>query len=277
VRFFCRPATGDLPLPLPARPKILKTDSMRSIHFFILLLSLVSCENRKPQALVIATAANVQFAMQELVATFQKETGILCETVLSSSGKLTAQIQEGAPFHVFVSADMTYPEELHKNGLTTGPPEVYAYGKLVLWTLRNDLDLTPEQLTQDDVRHIAIANPKTAPYGSAAVEALRHFGIFEKTEPKLVFGESISQTNQFIISKTADAGFTAKSVVLSPELKTKGRWTEVDETAYTPIAQGAVVIQRQGEVKSGALEFYRFLFSEKARQILQAYGYEVKH
>lgn len=249
---------------------------MRFFPFSLFLLLLASCESRKPQALVIATAANVQFTMQELIAEFQKETGIPCETVLSSSGKLTAQIREGAPFHVFVSADMTYPQELFKNGLTTGPPEVYAYGKLVLWTLRDDLDPTPERLTQDDVRHIAIANPKTAPYGSAAVEAMRHFGIFEKTEPKLVFGESISQTNQFIISKTADAGFTAKSVVLSPEMKTQGRWVEIDETAYTPIAQGAVVIHRTGEVKAEALEFYRFLFSEKAKQILQAYGYEVK-
>ena len=250
---------------------------MRFALFFLLLLTLVSCENRKSQALVIATAANVQFAMQELIAEFENETGIPCETVLSSSGKLTAQIREGAPFHVFVSADMTYPEDLFKNGLTTGQPEVYAYGKLVLWTLRSDLDPTPERLTRDDVRHIAIANPKTAPYGSAAVEAMRHFGIFEKTEPKLVYGESISQTNQFIISKTADAGFTAKSVVLSPEIKTQGRWVEIDQTAYTPIAQGAVVIQRNGEAKSEALEFYRFLFSEKAKQILQAYGYEVKH
>ncbi len=249
---------------------------MRFALFFLLLLTLVSCKNRKSQALVIASAANVQFAMQELIAEFQNETGIPCETVLSSSGKLTAQIREGAPFHVFVSADMTYPEDLFKNGLTTGPPEVYAYGKLVLWTLRSDLDPTPERLTQDDVRHIAIANPKTAPYGSAAVEAMRHFGIFEKTEPKLVYGESISQTNQFIISKTADAGFTAKSVVLSPEIKTQGRWVEIDQTAYTPIAQGAVVIQRNGEVKAEAMEFYRFLFSEKAKQTLQAYGYEVK-
>lgn len=250
---------------------------MRFAASFIFLLSLASCQTRKPQPLIIAAAANVQFAMQELIDAFQKETGAPCEIVLSSSGKLTAQIQEGAPFHVFVSADMIYPEVLFKNGLTTGPPEIYAYGKLVLWTLAEDVEPSPEGLVSDQVRHIAIANPKTAPYGTAAIEALRHFGIFEKTEPKLVYGESISQTNQFIISKTADAGFTAKSVVLSPKMKNKGHWEDVDENAYTPIAQGAVIIQRGGEeAKNEAREFYRFLFSEKARGILQAYGYEVK-
>lgn len=238
---------------------------------FILTLMCPGCQDDRKQAIVIATAANVQFAMDELIRAFSEESGTTCETVLGSSGKLTAQISEGAPFDVFVSADMKYPEELYKNGLTTGPPEIYAYGKLVLWTLSDSLP----DLTDRRVKHIAIANPKTAPYGTAAVEALKNAGILERVQDKLVYGESISQTNQFIISKTADVGFTAKSVVLSPEINGQGRWEEIDEKAYTPIAQGAVIIQQREPLKKGAEAFYLFLFSEKAKQILQHYGYRV--
>lgn len=249
---------------------------MRLAAFLLFLFSLYACGERQPQTLLVAAAANVQFAMDTLSAEFHRETGIPCEIIPGSSGKLTAQIREGAPFEVFISADMTYPQELFENGLTTAPPEVYAFGKIVLWTLRNDLELSPAGLTRPGVHHIALANPETAPYGAAAIEALQHFGIFEQTKSRLVFGESISQTNQFIISKTADAGFTAKSVVLSPEMKNRGYWAEIDPEAYRPIAQGAVLIVQQGGVSSEARAFYRFLFSEKARRILQAYGYEVK-
>lgn len=243
-------------------------------HLLLILLLLTACETRKPKALVIATAANVQFAMEELTSEFTKITGIRCETVLSSSGKLTTQIMEGAPFHVFISADMSYPEQLFKRGLTTGPPEVYAYGKLVLWTMRDGLEPSLGLLTDDAVRHVAIANPKTAPYGTAAVQALENAGIFEKIKPKLVYGESISQTNQFIISKTADAGFTAKSVVLSPEMKDRGRWVEMEADTYAPIAQGAVLLKKTGSMTEAAEAFHRFLFSENAKTILKKYGYD---
>ncbi len=227
--------------------------------------------------LTIATAANVQFAMRELIRTFTQETGIKCHMILSSSGKLTAQINAGAPFDVFVSADVKYPQELYENGLTQEPPEIYAYGKLVIWSFNEPIDSSFERLASEKIQHIAIANPKTAPYGAAAVEALKHYGVYQMTKEKLVFGESIAQTNQFIFSQSANLGFTSKSVVLSTSMKGRGYWMEVEEAAYSPLAQGVVVIKRPeaNQAEEDAEKFYKFLFSKKAKSILVDFGYQV--
>jgi molybdate transport system substrate-binding protein len=242
---------------------------MRLFFISLTLSCLASCQPRKEAPLRIAIAANMQFAMANLIETFEQQTGIPCEAVVSSSGKLAAQIREGAPFELFASADMQYPETLYQSGLTTRPPAVYAYGKLVLWTLREDLELTPGSLRSPDIRHIAVANPKTAPYGSAAVTALRRLGIYEQVESKLVYGESIAQVNQFVLSKTADIGFTAQSVVLSPEFEGRGRWLELSETLCPPVAQGAVLIRRREGVRKEAVLFYDFLLSEQGRRLLE--------
>lgn len=211
--------------------------------------------------------------MEELTKAFSEETGISTELVLGSSGKLTAQISQGAPFDVFVSADMKYPEKLYLDGLTTAAPKVYANGKLVLWSLQKKVPHNLEFLTNAETVHVAIPNPKNAPYGLAARQALQHQQVYEKVKEKLVYGESISQANQFIISGTAEVGFTAKSVVLSPELKGKGNWVEVAEESYAPIRQGVVVVKKQGKKMAEAEKFFTFLFSDKARNILQRYGY----
>jgi molybdate transport system substrate-binding protein len=225
---------------------------------------------------MIATAANVQFAMAGLVKEFAAESGISCEIILGSSGKLTAQFMAGAPYDIFVSADMKYPEALHAAGRTTGKPEVYAYGLLVLWTLREDIEPAMEMLDDHRVRHVAIANPRTAPYGEAAREALVNYRLYEKITGKLVYGESIAQVNQFILSGTAEAGFTSKSVVLSEEMQNKGKWIEVDRELYSPIAQGAVIIRQDGKDPANAEAFYHFLYSEKAQEILRNSGYLAK-
>jgi molybdate transport system substrate-binding protein len=239
---------------------------MRLLYITLSLAFLAACRQKNEAPLRIA---NMQFAMSSLIEKFEQATGIPCESVVSSSGKLTAQIREGAPFDIFASADMQYPEALYKSGLTTGPPAVYAHGKLVLWTLRGELELTTGILTSPDIRHIALANPKTAPYGSAAVTALRRLGVFEQVEAKLVYGESIAQVNQFVLSKTADIGFTAKSVVLSPELRGQGRWLELNEALCPPVAQGAVIIRRSEGVREEALLFYDFLLSAESRRLLE--------
>ncbi len=131
-------------------------------------------------------------------------------------------------------------------------------------------------LKNSKIKHIAIANPKTAPYGTAAIEVLKHHHVYEDLKDKLVYGESISQTNQFIISKSAEIGFTAKSVVLSPGMKGKGNWADIDAEDYSPIAQGVVVLKRNGSKQQGVQKFYNFLFSQKAKDILQDFGYSVK-
>lgn len=245
----------------------------------IILLFLImgmACGPRDSEKLLIAAAANMQYPMKDLVKTFTEKTGIECETVISSSGILTAQIREGAPFDVFVSADMKYPSALFKDGYTLSAPEIYAYGKLILWTLDKRLDPSLELLTSDRIRHIALANPKTAPYGMAAMEVLERTGIFEKVQNKLVLGESISQASQFVVSGAAEIGFTARSVVLSAELEDQGKWIEVDEKYYAPIAQGVVILKGRKKRIHQAAKFHDFLFSEKGKEILDKFGYSVR-
>ena len=237
---------------------------------------MASCQQNTFKKLTIATAANMQFAMEALTQAFMTQTGIECETIVSSSGKLTAQIIEGAPFDVFVSADMKFPVKLFEKGITTSTPKIYAYGKLVLWSMYDGKLPTIEQLNNPEIKHIALANPKTAPYGVAALEVLEHHQILDQVKPKLVYGESIAQANQFITSKAAAVGFTAKAVVVSPQIKGKGKWIELDTAIYTPIAQGIVILKNDKATNEKAQQFYEFLFSEKGKNILTTFGYLVK-
>ena len=235
-----------------------------------------ACSTDKSNQLVIATSANMQYVIKELQTNFTEQTGINCETVVSSSGKLTAQIKEGAPFDVFVSADMKYPMELYQSGYAVSEPEIYAYGSMVLWTLFDDLYPSIAILKSDSIAHIAVANPKIAPYGQAAMEVLEHHNMPDVLEPKLVYGESISQTNQFIVSQAAEIGFTAKSVVMSPQMRGKGKWIDIDKNWYTPIAQGIVILNTNEKRQAEAQKFYDFLISEKGKEILVKFGYAVK-
>jgi len=229
------------------------------------------------QELIVAAAANVQFAMEEIKQTFEEKSGIHLKIITNSSGKLTAQISNGAPFDVFLSADMKYPESLFASGHADSLPKVYAYGALVLWTME-DFDLTEgvSILTKEQIQKIAIADPRNAPYGRAAEEVLKFYHLYETVESKLVYGRSISQANQYIVSGAAEAGFSAKSVVLSPEMKGRGQWIEIDPATYTPIAQGAVILKYGKENHpEAARAFFDFLFSEAAGAILQKYGYRL--
>jgi len=247
---------------------------MKSRQLFaglLLAVTLPACA----ESLTVAVAANVQYAFDDLRMAFKKETGNDVQPVYNSSGKFTAQIMNGAPFDVFLSADMAYPEKLHAAGFAAGAPKVYAYGALVLWTMR-DLDLGQWQrvLTEPVVAKIAVANPKTAPYGAETMNALAHLKLDATLRPKLVFGESIAQTNQYIYSTAAEAGFTAKSVVLSPAMRGKGTWVDLPKDAYRPIAQGVVILQHgQQNHPVLARQFYDFLFSDKSSAIFERYGY----
>jgi molybdate transport system substrate-binding protein len=211
--------------------------------------------------------------MEELTTSFTKETGIKCQTILSSSGKLTAQIKEGAPYDIFVSANMKYPIDLYNSGFTLQEPKIYAFGKLVLWTMVDSLKPSINVLLQKNIKHIATANPKTAPYGIPTEEVLNYYKLVDSIKHKLVYGESIAQTNQFIITKAAEIGFTSKSVVLSPFIKGKGNWVAIDERAYSPIKQGIVIIKNTSTSIDKKEKFYNFLFSKKGQEILNKYGY----
>ncbi len=256
-----------------------KINTLRKIIIvvFSVVVLLFGCEKRNSSKLRIATSANMQFAINELVDNFSKTSGIECEIIISSSGKLTAQINEGAPFDVFVSANMKYPIDLFEKGLTLGKPKIYAHGKLVMWSMENKITPSIQLLENDEVKHIAVANPKTAPYGNAAIEVLNHFQILEKLEPKLVYGESIAQVNQFVNSQAAEVGFTSKSVVLSPKMSNKGKWVEIDETIHSPIAQGIVCLKNDSNKEKLALKFSDFLFSKKGKEILNTFGYSTSN
>ena len=256
----------------------MRTFSLRTFFYLFAGLALFIACSKPNDKVVVATAANVQFVMQELQKEFEKQTDTKLEIVAGSSGKLTAQIREGAPFDLFVSADTRYPQEIYDSGGGETAPKVYARGALVLWT--SDLTSTPnlKTLANPNIKKIALANPETAPYGTAAVQVLEEAGIYEQVKSKLVYGESIAQTTQYIATGAADVGFTALSIVLSPEMKGKGHYVKVDSTAYTPIDQ-AVLLLKHSETspkREKSREFYDFLFSEKAKVIFRKYGYSVQ-
>lgn len=227
----------------------------------------------------IAVAANVSYAIEPLKKAFYAlypETSI--EVILGSSGKLAAQIKNGAPYELFMSANMKYPEVLYREGIAVTKPIVYAQGALAYFSV-NPQDFTQGMgiLAGDKIQKIAIANPKTAPYGVAAVEALKHAKVYDEVREKLVYGESISQTMSYAMT-AADIGLVAKSSLFSPSMahfKEGSNWSDVDETLYTPIDQGMVILKKaegNPEVKS----FYDFMLSAKARKILENFGYRVE-
>lgn len=243
--------------------------------FFLCLGFFSSCKTEKENSLRIAVASNLQFVIGELVSGFSEQTGIDCEVIIGSSGKLTAQIVEGAPFDLLLSADVKYPNKLYDNGFTIDQPKTYAYGNLILWTVREGLKPSLDSLVSRRIKHIAVGNPRTAPYGVAAIQVLKNIDIYDSVSDKIVLGESVSQTNQFIISQAADLGFTSKSVVLSSKMMNKGSWIEIDDTLYEPMAQAMVVLKNRAAYRSKAIEFKDFILSDEGKKILHKFGYNV--
>jgi molybdate transport system substrate-binding protein len=229
------------------------------------------------EPLTVAIAANLKYVFDDLAAEFKKETGIETKSVLNASGKIATQVRNGAPFDVFMSADMEFPDSLYKDGYAVTPPKPYAYGLLVLWT-QKDVDLSKgvAGLADASVAKVAIANPKVAPFGKQALKVLEYYKVRAAVEPKLVYGENITQVSQYVDSKAADVGFSAKSIVVAPETAGKGKWMEVPAESYEPIAQGVVILKHGSEVNGeAARKFYGFVQSEKARAIFAKNGYKL--
>ena len=227
----------------------------------------------------IAVAANVSYAIEALKSAFKQEhPEVDVRVTLGSSGKLTAQIKHGAPYGLFMSANMRYPQALYDDNLTLTKPTVYAQGALALFSVREqNLSRGLTLLTDESIERIAIANPKTAPYGIATAEALKQQGLYDQLEAKFVFGESISQTLFYTVTAT-DAGIIAKSSLYSDKMqdyKEGKNWTAIDTTLYSPIEQGMVIL-KYGEDEPAYELFYDFMLSTKAQKILKAYGYSVK-
>ena len=227
----------------------------------------------------IAVAANVSYAIDDLKKEFKKQyPDTKVRVTLGSSGKLTAQIKNGAPYQLFMSANMKYPETLYKDKIAITSPIIYAQGSLaILSSSPRDFTGGMKLILNPQIKKIAIANPKTAPYGKAAFEAISNFGLYEQVKKKLVYAESASQTVSYTVTAT-DLGFIAKSSLYSKRMSKfkKGiHWVEVDSSLYTPISQGLVLL-KNGEKNSEVEAFYKFILSQKAKNIFNKFGYLVQ-
>lgn len=241
----------------------------------LLTLTLGHCA---AQEITVAAAADLQFAFQDVAARFEKDTGKHVKLIFGSSGTFFAQIQNGAPFDAYFSADIDYPKRLEAAGLAEpGTFYPYATGKIVLWAPKGSkLDLTRglQALLDPSIRKIAIANPEHAPYGRAAVAALRQEGLYDKVSSKFVLGENISQTASFVVSGNADVGIVALSLALAPSMKEKGRYVEIPGDDYPAIAQAAVVLKSSPN-KEVARQFFTFLKTPVVQELLRGYGFAV--
>ena len=229
--------------------------------------------------ILIAAASNLRFAMHEICRDFQEEnSSVQAKVSYGSSGNFFAQISQGAPFDIFFSADATYPELLEKKGLTAKETQkVYAVGKIVLWVpkvSKVDPDKGLQAVTFSAIKKLAIANPRHAPYGRAAEESLRYYGLWEKVKGKLIYGENISQTAQFIHTGAADAGIVALSLAISPKMLDEGRYWVIPDESHSDIEQIYVVLKK-GKGKKCIQEFLDFIHGEGGGNILSRYGFVI--
>jgi len=256
-------------------PKHFNTNKMKTIKILIVVcLSLVS--PAFAQSLRVAVAANLQPVIKVLQKDFQNKTGIVIEPITGSSGNLTAQIKNGAPYDLFLSADMAFPEALFKGGFSAKKPVVYAQGSLIICSSQNiGFNNWERLLLTDRIRKIAIANPAIAPYGKAAEEALEKRGILDNIKQKLVTGESISQVNTYITTGVAELGFTTLALVKDPASKSTLYWEVIDPKLYAPIEQGMVILKHAAG-NAAAEKFYQYILSRDAKAIFERYGYKVQ-
>lgn len=255
---------------------------MRLLLFLLCcLLSGLACrpatEAIASGSLRIATAANMQYAVAALGEAFTAATGIPVEPIIGSSGKLQAQISQGAPFHVFLSADLDYPTALYQQGHTVAPPQIYAYGSLVVWSLQAlPVPFEWAFLARSEIKNIAIANPRNAPYGREAIRSLEALGLLPAVQDKLVYGESVAQANQYILTGACQLGITAQASLFAPGYADKGYYRPLPPDSYQPIAQGVVITKFGGrQAPATGRQFVQFLLAASGRRILADYGYQL--
>jgi molybdate transport system substrate-binding protein len=224
----------------------------------------------------VAVAANFTAPMQAIAAAFEQDTGHKARLAFGSSGKFYAQIRNGAPFQVLLSADDETPARLEREGMAVpGTRFTYAIGRLALWSAQaGAVDARGEVLKQGGYKHVAIANPKLAPYGAAAVEVMQRLGVIEAVRPKLVQGENIAQTHQFVASGNAELGFVALSQVTRDGKLTGGSAWIVPGDLHTPIRQDAVILAA-GKGNAAASALMAYLKGEKAKAVIRTYGYDI--
>ena len=251
----------------------------KSILFTFLITVVFAFSGLQSQEkITIVAAANLKPAMDSIITIYKAQnSNSEIQVIYGASGKLYEQISNGAPFDIFFSADMEYPNKLKKNKLTASDVKLYAIGQLVLWSKRmNPNDKQINALLETSIKRISIANPKTAPYGEKAIESMKYYKIYDKIKNKLVYGENITQAMQFVTLGAADIGINALSMVLSPIVKkTKGKYWIIPKESYKPLEQGCVIL-KQAKENAMATKFYNFISSEKVVDILTYFGYNQK-
>ncbi len=241
---------------------------------FITCVILLCASMAQAEKITIAAAADLKFAMDELVAAFKiANPADEIEVIYGSSGKFHTQIQQGAPYDLFFSADINFPRELAKNGFATSEVRPYAVGRIVLWSSSLDAaKMTMQSLIDPQITRIAIANPKHAPYGKRAEEALRASGLWEKIESKLVYGENIAQTAQFVQTGNAQVGIIALSLAVTSELASKGGHYLIPDDLHEPLTQGHIITKRAAG-NALAHRFVDYMGSTAARMVMTGYGF----
>lgn len=226
--------------------------------------------------LTIAAASDLNFAFKDLVGEFEKKSGVRVKLSLGSSGNFFSQISNGAPFTLYFSADIRYPQRLEEAGLVVpGSLYKYAVGRIVLWApigSKVDVQKGLDALMDPAVKKIAIANPKHAPYGRAAVAAMEHFKVYDRVKDKIVLGENISQAAQFVESGACDIGIVALSLALAPTMKAAGTFWLIPADAHPAIDQGAAVV-KNSKNQEAAKRFLEFMRSPEARAVMKWYGF----
>jgi molybdate transport system substrate-binding protein len=241
----------------------------------LLILAVLSVIPASAQPVRVAVAANAQFVLRKLAEDFKKKTGIEVEIISGSSGKLAAQIKNGAPYDLFLSADMGFAESVYADGFALSRPRVYALGRLIVCSTTGAAIEKWKTIIRDPkTGKIAIANPALAPYGKAAEQALNYYRIHQEVSSRLVFGESISQVNTYVLKGVVNIGFTTASLVYELSPADHFKWKEIDTKAYTPIKQGAVLLKYSDNKNfTKNKRFYDYLFSAGAKAIFGQFGY----
>ena len=250
----------------------MKTHRFCSLLLFVCtaLLALSAHAER----ITIAAAADLKFAMDEIVVTFKKANpSDEIHVIYGSSGKFHTQIRQGAPYDLFFSADIGFPRELAQAGFAASEVKRYAFGRIVLWSASLDASkLTLDSLTDPRITRIAIANPKHAPYGKRAEEALRAAGVWDKLEPRLVYGENIAHAAQFVQTGNAQVGIIALALAMNPELAAKGGYWLVPDKLHEPLEQGFIITQRAAG-SALARRFADYMGGKAARAVMSKYGF----
>lgn len=252
-----------------------------SLIVFLVLVSVVSIQRAEAadREINVAAAADLSSALQEVATNYEKRTGVTVKLSFGASGALTQQIQNGAPFDLFFSADMDYPQQLIAGGQAESATLYrYAVGRLVLW-VPPDSPLDVEHKGMDvlldpSVKKISVANPQHAPYGRAAVAALKHYGLYEKLTGQLVLGENVSQAAQFVESGNAQAGFVALAHAVAPAMQGKGKYWMVPAEAYPALDQGVVMISRSPHQQDAAA-FLEYVKTAEVAAVLRRYGFSL--